>query len=403
MSLQTPIAADPVPFEEQTADAVARVRQAFVNILRALPQPVRRACELHRALRIDKGLGWRIFKVIGSRDPFAAARYVPGASGVKIFLQAAQKQGVPVALTDSVTAAISDYRKLQRVHAGNRKRLDMLLAAHSDEGRAELDAAHRRLAYEGSSYVWGASADVHFRTTVVGFSETPGELDVTTFGGLIGLQRLRSELRWLLKRDVCTDDEGKQVPATFTVEPLYDAEHPDETAAKLFMSSPPPRIVCRRIGRTLQWELLPSPVGRTRAVSCVTGAIMRRCGHICQREGDTCAMYAARVRTPAELLIVDMFIHRELFGVVKPTLDVYGGFADGFRDEIERILVRETVQHLGKANELLHTPEIPGYSDMRAYVFDRLGWEPEQFDVYRLRMEYPVMLSEVRLSHPLRE
>lgn len=392
----------PVPFEEQTAETIARVRRAFADIVRALPQPITRASELHQALQIDKVLGWRIYNVIRCTDPFAAARYVPGMGGVKIFLRAAQKQGVSPTLTDSVTAALSDYQKLQRVHAGNRKRLDMLLAAHSDEGRAEMDVTHRRLAYEGNSYIWGASADTQFRTMFMGFSQTRGELDIATLGGLIGLQRLRPDVRWPLGKATCTTDEGGTIPA-YTNEPIYDVEHPDEVALRLFMSHPRPRIECHRTDQVLQWGLLPGPVGKTGAVSCVTGEIMRRCGPIHRQEGETSATYVTRVHTPAELLIVDHIVHRELFGPVEHSVAIYGGFVDGVRSESDRVPVRETMQHLGRASDLLHTPEIPRYTDMTAHVFERLGWEPGQFDVYRLRLEYPIMLSEVRLTHPLRD
>ncbi|MGD8454513.1 MAG: hypothetical protein PVJ57_22080 [Phycisphaerae bacterium] len=401
MAQGKPISTGPASFEQQTAETIARVRRAFADIVRALPQPITRACELHQTLQIDKVLGWRVYNVIRCSDPFAAARYVPGTSGVKIFLRAAQKRGVPPALTETATAALSDYQKLQRVHAGNRKRLDMLLAAHSDEGRAEVDIAHRRLAFEGNCYIWGASADVQFRTTFMGFSQTSGELDIATLGGLIGLQRLRPDVRWPLGKATCTNDAGEAIPA-YTNEPIYDVQHPDETALKLFMSHPQPRIECRRTEQVLKWELLPGPVGKTGAVSCVTGEIMRRCGPIRRREGEASATYVTRVHTPAELLIVDHIVHRDLFGPLQHSVSVYGGIVDGTRGESDRVEVRETVQLLGSVDDLLHTPEIPRYTEMTGHVFERLGWDPGQFDIYRLRLEFPIMLSEVRLTHPLR-
>ncbi|MGD8454410.1 MAG: hypothetical protein PVJ57_21565 [Phycisphaerae bacterium] len=403
MLRQTPtIKEAAVPFEEQTTETIARVRGAFTEIVRALPQRITRACELHQALQIDKGLGWRIFNVIRCSDPFAAARYVPGTSGAKIFLRAAQKQGVPAALTDTATAALSDYQKLQRVHAGNRKRLDMLLAAQSHEGRAEIDVVHRRLAFEANSYIWGASAETQFRTSFTGFSERSGQLDITRLGGLIGLQRLRPDVRWPLGKATCTTDAGGEIPA-YTIEPIYNVENPDEATAELFMSSPRPRIECNRSDRTLQWELLPGPVGRTGAVSCVTGEVMRRCGPIRQSGGETGITYVVRIHTPSELLIADHFIDHELFGPLEHTVAVYGGLVDGPRKKSDHVPVREAVRHLGRASGLLHTPEIPRYAEMTAHVFDRLGWDPGRFDVYRLRLEYPIMLSEVRLTHPLRD
>jgi hypothetical protein len=391
-----------VAFGEHTNDAVGRVRRAFGDVVDALPRAVTRASELQHVLNIDKVLAWRIFNVMRCADPFVAARYIPGSSGSRIFLRAARKRGVPAGVTEMATAALSDYQKLQRVHAGNRKRFDMLLAAHTDEGRAEVEVAQRRQAYEANSYIWGASASVQFRTMFTGFSGTSGELDFAGLRGLIALQRLRPEVRWPLGKAMCTKDDGGDIPS-LEIEPLYDVEHPDEAAARLFMSHPRPRLECKRAGDVLRWELLPGRVGRTGAVSCVTGEIKRRCCPICQTVDNPCATYVVRVQTPSELLIVDHFVHRELFGAVEHELVMYGGCVDGPREDIEQVPIRERMLFLGKASDLLHTPEIPRYADMTEHMFDRLGWEAAQFDVYRLRLEYPIMLSEVRLSHPLRD
>ncbi len=46
---------------------------------------------------------------------------------------------------------------------------------------------------------------------------------------------------------------------------------------------------------------------------------------------------------------------------------------------------------------------MPRYGEMAAYVFDRLGWDAEQFEVFRCRVEYPVMHSAVVVRFPLPE
>lgn len=388
------------PFKEHTADAVGRVRRSFAEIVDALPQPITRASELQHTLSIDKILGWRIYNVIRCADPFAAARYIPGTSGVKSFLGAARKQGVPSTLIDTAETALAEYDKLARVHAGNRKRLDMLLAAHSDEGRAEVEVAHRRLAYEANSFIWGASADTQIRMNFMSFSQTPGQLDLARLGGLIGLQRLRPNVRWPLGTAMCTDDVGGTNPP-YTIEPIYDVENPDRAAARLFMSQPRPEIECKRNRGMLSWELLPGAVGKTSAINCVIGEIMRQAAPARRCETNMNATYVTRVRTPARLLVDDHFVNEELCGRMDPTTVVYCNLADNVRDECDRLQVLETVQYMGKASDVLHTPEVPRYSDMISFVFDRVGWDASRFDVYRFRMEYPIMLSEVRVSHPL--
>ncbi|MGD8451924.1 MAG: hypothetical protein PVJ57_08905 [Phycisphaerae bacterium] len=402
MKTETPEKKDsPPPFDEHTVDAVGRIRRTFTEIIAALPQSITRASELQHTLKIDKGLSWRIFNVIRYPNPFDAARYIPGTGGVRIFLRAAKKQGVPVALTETAAAALADYDNLVRIHAGSRRRLDRMLAAHSDEGRAEMDLAHRRLAYEANSYIWGVSAEAQLRASFVNFSKTPGRVDHAAMRGLVGVQRLRPDVRWPLGLARCRTDSGV-VPSDAPFEPLYDVENPDDVAAKLFMSQPRPKLEYSHVAESLQWTLSPGRAGKTGAVTCITGEIVRRGGSYYCCETDSSASYVAQVGTASELLIFDQFVHEELYGRLEPELVIYSNFASGPYNSSIRLPLTDTVQYMGKATDALHTPEVPRYADMVSYVFERLGWEPQRFDVYRFRMEYPIIQSEVRMSNRLR-
>jgi hypothetical protein len=42
-----------------------------------------------------------------------------------------------------------------------------------------------------------------------------------------------------------------------------------------------------------------------------------------------------------------------------------------------------------------YTPLVPDYGEMLAEVFRNLGWEPDEFFLYRVRQELPVVPSTV--------
>ena len=44
---------------------------------------------------------------------------------------------------------------------------------------------------------------------------------------------------------------------------------------------------------------------------------------------------------------------------------------------------------------------MPRYDEMRSFVFERLGWDHAEFDVYRLRVEYPILSTALALSFKL--
>ena len=58
---------------------------------------------------------------------------------------------------------------------------------------------------------------------------------------------------------------------------------------------------------------------------------------------------------------------------------------------------------MGKGPGALYTGDFPKYPDMGRYVFDRLGWDAARFDVYRCRVEYPVLPSSVVMEFALRD
>jgi hypothetical protein len=63
----------------------------------------------------------------------------------------------------------------------------------------------------------------------------------------------------------------------------------------------------------------------------------------------------------------------------------------------------ESVTYLGKGPSVLYTADVPRYPELANYAFERLGWDGERFDVYRCRVEYPVLPSTVAMVFDLPE
>jgi hypothetical protein len=112
------------------------------------------------------------------------------------------------------------------------------------------------------------------------------------------------------------------------------------------------------------------------------------------------------VRTPCEVLLLDQFIHEDVFGRIDPELIVYSELASpnhypaaGRRPH--QLPAWEKVEYLGKGPSVVHTLDVPRYAEMVRFVFGRLGWDGERFDVYRVRIQYPVIPSAVAMRHEL--
>jgi hypothetical protein len=69
--------------------------------------------------------------------------------------------------------------------------------------------------------------------------------------------------------------------------------------------------------------------------------------------------------------------------------------------ECDLLHVSETIEHLGAGVEILRAPEIPRYEEMISCAFERLGWNGSEFEVYRLRIPYPLIPTGIFIRQEL--
>ena len=399
-------------FETDAEFVLRRLRNAFAGVIEALPALVKRPHDLGRVLDIDKQLSWRIFKVARESDPFTAARHLPGQAGVRIFLEAAARNGVSSELTGTVAKALEEFDKLIGLHAGDRTSLEMMVNAKARSGREDADSVYRKAAFRGNSYIWGVQAKAQLKTDILLPAPEKGVLDICSLRGFIGLRRLRANVSWVVARGRCVDNDGESRRG-FVREPLDSVGDPEGTMdvplLRGFCSTPLPQF--RRVAGQhgfVEDELVEGPVGDTAALTCITAEVCRGVASYYRDEHNRFGEVISRVRTPCEVLIFDQLVHEDIFGRLHPELAVYGELADSgpfpvggrHRNLLE---VSEKVEYLGKGTSGLHTPHVPRYAEMARYVFDRLRCDADRFDVYRVRMRYPMIPASVVMRCELPE
>ena len=400
--------AEPV-FEHDARQVIARLKRALVAVVDSVPMKPERAANLASALGIDTKLAWKIGRVISDADPFTAALYVPGPAGLKIFLRAARRRNVSKGLIASAEAAFGRFSALVHTHAGSRKAFDMMLAAHAQQDRLRADLEHRRQMFEGSSYVWGVQARVKLRLDVVAPAADPMMYDVATIRGFVDLRRLRPDVPWRISRGYSADEAGEtHVDQART--PLAATAPGGMNGLPLledFCSKPLPK--CRRVEApqgVIEYELVEGAVGNTGIITCVIGELIRGVEPRYRTEQYRDFSQGIHLRTPSELLVFDVLIHREVLGrPIEPRLVAY---SDLFSDRIapryrtcDALPVNERVEHLGTGLDAVDLVENPRYAELVQFTLDRAGWDAEEFDVFRVRMAYPPIPATLMITHEL--
>jgi hypothetical protein len=392
-----------------------RVRGAFAEIVDALPGHITRPHELAKALKIDMKLAWKVVKVAHGADLFTTVRYVPGAAAIEVFLRAAAKRKVSSCLIQSAIAAVEEFDRLIETHADDRATLEMMLLSYGREDRRRGDLAHRKAAFTANSYIWGVQARTQVKVDILRSADEQGRLDFVTLRGFVGLRRIRPNVPVVIARARITDDDGGLLNPPLR-EPLDRAGGCDggDGAASLllrrFCSKPLPRF--RRVTGPhgfLEDELVEGEIGNAGAITCFTGEVAYGAVSQYRTEHDRWGAHAVLMRTPCEALVFDLLVHEDLYASLELELAVYSELAGGSPvlpiegREGERLPTWESVEYLGKGPSVTHTPHVPRHAEMIRYALDKLDWDGERFDVYRVQMQFPIIPTSVLMMHELPE
>jgi hypothetical protein len=383
------------------------IRGAFSEIITAVGANPQDSQGLSRACGLNKNLAWKVSKLIQTDDPAVALQQMPGAGGIEIFLKSMERAGAADTLLRTARAAVKEFDDLIKRHSGDRATLDMMGSALSANGRQQRDEYHRKLLFQGGSYVWGAQARVSLKVGIVGLGAEEGLLDFASLSALIEFRRLRPDVCWTMASRRARNDDGSAMfpPGPEPLDPRSGGANPPLMLD--FCSQPLPELRRTEEATGITFELPEGPVGNTGALTCVTGTLQRNLPYYrspLNEWGD----HTAICNIPAQLLVFDLFIHNKFTFAIPPELALYSELdavapypARGRHRN--RLPIYETLQDLGSGPLPLATPEVANYNQMVQAMFDRTGWQPTDFHGYRVKIAYPTCPASLVLRYRLPE
>lgn len=410
---------EPATFAEQVRDATRRVRTALAEALASVNADPARPQGVARRLGLDKNLAWKAARIVTDDDLLTAVGRLPGKPGAKILIEALEKSRASESAVGSLRESLADFDRLVETHAGDRETLQKMLTGESRESRAARDEQNRKLSFQGNSGTWGVQARVQFGMHFVAPTTIRGSehmLDLATVSGLIDFRRLRPDVAWGISMLRQFRDDGT-IPKEMRIEPVDPTEAADwnpqmPPMMRSFCSSPLPqmRAVPTRSG-VLRYELVEGPVGNTAAMTVLTGWFRRAAVDRYRTKQDWSGEHMVTLSTPAEELVHDLYMHRDLHFAMPPRAVMHSQlpgqpmYPESPRDHGLLPLAHDIVS----LDELLASErvptEVPRMSEMLAMTAARLGWSMDDFEGYRLRLRYPPMpaLSVIRYPLPERE
>lgn len=404
----TAVPSPSMPFSDHARGVMRAVRGAFSELITDVGASPQDAQGLSRACGLNKNLAWKVSKLIQTEDPAVAIQQMPGTSGISIFLRNMERAGARAELLKTAREAVEGFDELVKVHSGDRATFEMMGSALSENGRQQRDEYHRKLLFQGGSYVWGAQVRVILKVGIVGPGNGDGLLDFISLSALVAFRRLRPDVTWTMAARRARNDDGSPMfpPPPEPIDPRCGGD--DQPPLMLdFCSQPQPAL--RRVvdSAGISFELPEGPVGNTGALTCVTGTIQRGIPYY-RSPSNKMGEHRVICNLPAELLIFDLFIHKSFTFAMPPNMGLYSDLSSdgppaGRGPDFNRLPMHEKLQDLGCGPLPLATPDVAQYNQMVQAMFDRVEWSPSDFHGYRVKIAYPACPASVKLRYDLPE
>lgn len=384
-------------FHADAIGAYGRARTAINTWLSAFPNAVRRPRDLQLATELDYTLCWQIMTVVKSEGVGAAA-HVPGPVSLKRMVAESRRQKLPEKAISILQEGLGQFYAAAKVHADSRAGFGNMIAAVTSTDPIELSA--RKAAYRAESDIWGMQIGVYHQMVVFSARPTSETMTALLVTSKLNFRRLRpnaSRSLWGFYTDPTGQIEGNDRPLDEAAFSLYHAP-----LIPRFCSDPLPKI--RMVRHDNDWtfcELDGDGIGRQSAVDMSFG-LRSQCDPLLEGiENRFAAASAVRLSNPAELLVLDILVHRPSFGVAQPQLLVHANSPDCHRlsvaRQVQQLPIDAKVIHLRSDLEGFRDRDVARAPEIAEYLIHQSQLNLDEMDLFRVKVPFPILNSIVKL------
>lgn len=394
-----------LPRFEQTATAVlGRFQASIVALLAGMPGQNRRAADVERALGLDPKLAWQVHKIAHAPNAMASAVNIPAAVSIRRLLQAAAAKQVPGEIIERVNAAFEQVEQLVSEHAGDRERfMSMVGPLVRDEADA-LSLKHRKAAYRAMSHLTGTDEMAYVFSSIVHPGSSPDLVHAVALSAHFRLHKLRSAAPLILPLQFTRTSAGGSEYTEVPREPM----NPERESYLLEEFCTPGLSVRDVDGMAME---IDDAVGLKHCVDVAYASVTRDAVSPYATPGDVWFCTTARPHIPTEMMFVDTIIHKDTWALrhpLAPIVEVFlnarigvGSQEPTHTERASILATNDVCEYMGTGLESLMSPDVPSYIEINRSIMQKMGWNPDDFHVYRCRIAYPIIKTSVRIQFDL--
>ncbi len=369
-----------------------RLGSEIARTLRELPESARGGSGLSRFLRMDRATCQRIVQAGRLRDGLEVLGKAPGPAGLRQFVDSVGPH-ISSGSQASLAAASEEYVHLVRELGGSQTRLLARLDEQGDRRAMASDGDVRATLFESAARLVGRWSEVGVFVSLYAPTADGERMDRVNVTGFVGHRAHGSAI------PLTTGSGRLQPKAGESGSALSLDGSPAEGSTPLalfeeFCTRPLPRVTSRHPGSGLtQIVDHEDHEGdeRGRAADIVTARMNATPIDLPSADDPLHAIWMT-VNYPARRLLADVYLHRSLARRCIPSAGVHMNDLHNFdpQDWATKFPDQPTLQVLGSGAEHSASTAYARQGELTRSLFDRIGWDPEQFVGYRCEVEYPI-------------
>ena len=379
-------------FEDEAVEVLSEVKTQLTRVLTATG--VSNAAGLQRTLKLDPTLSYLLFRISAEPRVLAVGSWVPSRVSIAKFVKGAAKLNVSTRMLNALEASYCKFEGLVERHAGDRTSFNSLITAvagKTDEWLS-VDLQHRRNAFRAMSHITGVQAKARVVANVLGLAD--GKRFNSAYAvGYAGLRVLREQKKIRLHGLHFHNDNPTDTAEAPRRLPLDLSAEGQGYLIGRYSTSPVPKLVIDEGANGkdswVQTSLVEPELGNMGVSTLLFGE------KICYdpRWNDQ-ANYNHTNFLPTERLIQDVIVQP---GVLKarPSLRVHLG-SDQVKNrapDAQELEGNYAVKFVGKGTSSIEIEELPGYANLVRDLGEELGYDVENFDVWRFEFDFPIYQS----------
>lgn len=388
-------------FEEAVGEVLRQLGTLLAELLARTVGRGANTVDVQRELEIDKKLAWQVFRLATAEDALGEAANVPARRSFARLLAAGQERGVNEGLVGQLAGAFERFESLVAEHAGDRASLDAMIAGLSPERSDIFNLKLRQSLFEGQSQLWGYCSRMTSACMISHPGREAGTVDYAALTFLNDVQQIRRQVDLRMeaqnRRQAAPDTPYRTEPARYSwsilrefcrgpVLGISENQEENEDGVAVFRFAD--------IGRKGMIDL----------------AVLLDVQNTGRADEDGCSLTKC-INAPAKAACMDLLVPT---GWTNPaTVRAQTFFSRNRQIDPGQFLpqdllptrdiatycgrVRVDGQRSRSTHGIPGIPEVPRFAEMVRKVCQDRGWAETEFDLYRCRVEYPIVHSVVHV------